>query len=1101
MFRKYFYIIFLLLIGYVGISQINDQIGTPFIYNYPNQITNSEPQNWAIIEDHRGIIYFGNGPETGVLEFDGISWRIINVSNHSTARSLAIDNLGIIYVGASTEFGYLAADSSGSMQYVSLTGLIPKTDLEYNNILKIHTTSHGVYFIATNVIFRYHQSKIEIIEGNYIQRFGFNISDILFVANEEEGILFLRDNKFEKLPYTKTIIKGCGRYVLMEYPDNQLLIATANNGIYIYDLKKLSQSGKFFENNTEENTASDIARKLKTDISKYLAENSLYTGIKIDDNAYAFGTLMGGVIIMDGEGNLIRVINKNRGLVNSTILSLYSDKAKNLWVGTINGISYVETGSPLTSFNELNGLFSTPISLIRHQGKSFVGTLQGIFYIPAYQLKLVDDNHILVPISNFDNECWSMFSFKNTLLASGVQGIDEINEMQAKNIYKTSEPYCFGYCNKFPDYLFLGLSDGFEAVKIKTKINTGKINLSLGKKFPEITDKIRKIVSDKHNSLWLTTEYSGIIRIRFNNENINDYQIFRYDTAHGLPQLNYNWVHLFGNEIIIGSRKGFYKPVYNQNNNVIKFITDTIFGESFTGENALIENFFETSNNDIYIIEKNTGVGILKDYKKTKNWDLKIFSKISEPYQIFYDKDSILWISTLNKGLFNYNDAVIKNYNAEFNTLIRSVVVGKDSLVFYGSFYDDSSKTGNYYTKILMEQPVNNIPEFTFDYNSVKFYFSSTFIEKPFENQFTWMLEGFDKEWVEWNYFTEEKYKKIREGEYTFKVKSKNIFGVESPVASYKFVILPPWHRTIWAYLAYLILFVLFIYAIVRLNSKRLKEANIRLEKIIKERTKEIREQRDQIVEQKQAITDSIQYAKRIQSAVLPPVELIDKVLPEHFILFKPRDIVSGDFYWLKQIDKHIVFTAADCTGHGVPGAFMSMLGVALLNEIVRRKEITQANQILDELRNQIMSALRQSGKEGEAKDGMDIALCILNLEDMKLQFAGAYNPLYLMRNGELIEFKGDKMPIGIHLRTGSFTNHEFQLQKGDVLYVFSDGFVDQFGGNKGRKFMVKSFKRLLTEIHKRPMDDQKGILDITITEWRGEREQIDDIVIFGVRI
>ena len=287
----------------------------------------------------------------------------------------------------------------------------------------------------------------------------------------------------------------------------------------------------------------------------------------------------------------------------------------------------------------------------------------------------------------------------------------------------------------------------------------------------------------------------------------------------------------------------------------------------------------------------------------------------------------------------------------------------------------------------------------------------------------------------------------------------------------------------------------------VRLNSRRLKTANIRLEKIIKKRTKEIREQRDQIAEQKQAITDSIQYAKRIQTAVLPPGELIEKVLPEHFILFKPRDIVSGDFYWLKQIDKYVVFTAADCTGHGVPGAFMSMLGVALLNEIVRRKEITRANQILEELRNQIKAALRQSGKAGEAKDGMDMALCILDLEEMKLQFAGAYNPLYLIRGDELIETKADKMPVAIYLKMDNFTTHKIQVQKGDCLYLFSDGYADQFGGEKGKKFKSKAFKALLLSIQDKSMEEQRLAIDEAFENWRGDLEQVDDVCVIGVRI
>ena len=200
--------------------------------------------------------------------------------------------------------------------------------------------------------------------------------------------------------------------------------------------------------------------------------------------------------------------------------------------------------------------------------------------------------------------------------------------------------------------------------------------------------------------------------------------------------------------------------------------------------------------------------------------------------------------------------------------------------------------------------------------------------------------------------------------------------------------------------------------------------------------------------------------------------------------------------------EHQLVLIAADCTGHGVPGAFMSMLGVSFLNEIVNRHEITEASAILNSLRADIKKTLGQEGKEGEAKDGMDIALCIIDLEKMKMQYAGAYNPLYLFRNNELIEVKADRMPIGIYIKEKeSFTNNDIDLQKDDVFYIFSDGYQDQFGGEDGQKFKTKNYKQLLLEIHQKPMAEQREILDKKIDEWRGKWEQVDDIIILGVRV
>jgi len=256
---------------------------------------------------------------------------------------------------------------------------------------------------------------------------------------------------------------------------------------------------------------------------------------------------------------------------------------------------------------------------------------------------------------------------------------------------------------------------------------------------------------------------------------------------------------------------------------------------------------------------------------------------------------------------------------------------------------------------------------------------------------------------------------------------------------------------TIYFFIFVIAVVIAFIVMLIKQNAVR-KKANLELERRNK-----------LITEQKKEITDSIQYASRIQNAILPPAELIDRFLPERFIIYRPRDIVSGDFYWLTEKDNRIIVMIADCTGHGVPGAFMSMLGVAFLNEIVSKNRKLTAGDILDQLRSQVIHSLHQTGREGENQDGMDVALLILDRNNMSVEFAGANNPLFIYRNSELIELKSDKMPIGIHTRVNQpFTNHSEKLKKGDMLYAFTDGFPDQFGGPDGKKFMIKNFKKIL---------------------------------------
>ena len=290
-----------------------------------------------------------------------------------------------------------------------------------------------------------------------------------------------------------------------------------------------------------------------------------------------------------------------------------------------------------------------------------------------------------------------------------------------------------------------------------------------------------------------------------------------------------------------------------------------------------------------------------------------------------------------------------------------------------------------------------------------------------------------------------------------------------------------------------------------------LRENEKFLEDKVTQRTAEVMYQKAEIELQSQKIevfykqvTDSIRYAKRIQEAILPPEPFVKKLLPDSFVLYKPKDIVSGDFYWFEKVEDHVLFAAVDCTGHGVPGAFMSIVGHNLLKQIVSKNLSTQPSKILDELNKGVRDTLHQRNfEEATSKDGMDIAFCSLNIAKQELEFAGAFNPLFLARDGEIFEIKGNKFSVGIYLEKElrKFTNQKIKIQKGDIIYIFSDGYADQFGGPRGKKFMQNQFRNLLLTIHNKPMQEQKRILDDAIENWRGAEEQVDDILVLGVRI
>jgi len=303
-----------------------------------------------------------------------------------------------------------------------------------------------------------------------------------------------------------------------------------------------------------------------------------------------------------------------------------------------------------------------------------------------------------------------------------------------------------------------------------------------------------------------------------------------------------------------------------------------------------------------------------------------------------------------------------------------------------------------------------------------------------------------------------------------------------------------------------------YLFYIIRINT--IKAQKNRLEQQVRERTHELevanteieaqrdfaRFQHDQIALHQKSIMDSIHYAQTIQNSLLPSAHILKSGLTDHFILFKPRDIVSGDYYWFSDQVDHYYIAAADCTGHGVPGAFMSMLGMALMNEIVSKDPSVDPDNLLNILRKQIIETLHQKGDPGAAKDGMDMVVCKVDQSKKQLKFAGANNPLYLVRNEELTEYRTDKMPVSIHLVMEPFTGHTIDLESGDHVFIFSDGYADQFGGPKGKKFKYQPFKKLLISLAGKDMHDQGLILDREFEKWKGDIDQIDDVVVIGMK-
>lgn len=414
----------------------------------------------------------------------------------------------------------------------------------------------------------------------------------------------------------------------------------------------------------------------------------------------------------------------------------------------------------------------------------------------------------------------------------------------------------------------------------------------------------------------------------------------------------------------------------------------------------------------------------------------------------------------------------------------------------------------------------NNVPKnlsLPHDLNHLTFEYSGMNWDDPSSMTFYYYLEGYEENWNIGRSNNIAEYRNLDFGEYTFHLKAKSRDGLESEEHLFTFEINRPWWRTWWAIGLFVLFILLGVFGIVKWRTKELTKRQIILEREIEQATAKIRKQKELVEAQKedveraheelntknQEILDSINYAKRIQNAILPPQSLIDEHLPENFILYLPKDIVAGDFYWMVPNQDNVLIAAADCTGHGVPGAMVSVICNNGLNRSVREFGLTSPGEILDKTRELVVEEFKKS--EEDVKDGMDIALCSLQItpNGASLLYAGANNPLWIIRNGsqELEEIKPDKQPIGVFDIQKPFSTHSIELEKGDTFYIFSDGYSDQFGGEKGKKMKASNFKKALIQLQASSMNDQFEKVNANFEKWKGEFEQLDDVCVIGIRI
>ncbi len=1099
--RKILFVCFFLLFSiFEGFSQ--NKLGVPHVQFYDQRSYRQEPMNWAVQQASNGLMYIGNA--AGLLEYDGSRWRHIPVSG-DVVRSLC-KHKDMMYVGTSNDFGRLVTNENGQLIYESLSAKLLKKGELMQTVWTIVSKNDHLYFNTQNEIFIYNPDSQEtkrIRDSEGIYDFCKVDDQTLLVKNGKGDLLRLTDEHiFEPIAWLDELKK---------------YDVTCSIAVGRYWISTDYETGEIFKIDPSLRTIS----RLKTNNAQWLAHSKVYTACQVNDSTFALGTKDNGVGIFTLSGRMLYKLGREEGLLSTNINELTLGKDGALWAATDEGIARISLDLPYTIFSKHSGIKTRAMSLgmshLENQTSIYAGTNTG--------LKFLKNDGFFEAFNKNTTQTWQMLPFQkqSCIVAGGNAGFFYLKgERIVQRIGSNWATMAIERSKLDSNLVYIGLYNGFRIANYNPLADSFKILADLDSlKHPN-----RSIAEEPDGTVWIGSTFVGFFRLQIDRslpiEKAAKIAKFKHFVS-GINEIKGCRVERIGKQTYFFTESQVY--VFDAKKEVFVPTPLWNFDWSKTPYKRSIHGFWTESIGKVWlknakqIIDFDPQDGALRSIDSTtlRSVPGKILSIIKEASGVYWigSEEDIKRFENLRAP----QTALVAHIRKIFSS-------NTDSLLWGGAGH------------------IPSLRNLAYKHNSLLIEFAALYYVFEPETQFQFFLDGYDKHWSEWSNDAKKEYTNLYEGPYTFKVRARNALGQESAICSFAFQIQPPFYRHFLAYLLYIVLAFLSVWLLIRYNTKRLKQKQIELEAIVKIRTQEIQlknveleQQKEEIIvqaenlkevnaditeksntiqsalekleEQNKHITASINYAKRIQSAILPTSEELSNTFKDYFVLFKPRDIVSGDFYWLarrvSRDHEHIsVVAVADCTGHGVPGAFMSLIGNEILSEIVYNRLVFMPNEILTMLNSRIQQALKQ--KENKNRDGMDISICTIDWQAKRAFYAGAQNPLIYVQDQQLTRIKADKLAIGGYQNDEdiTFVLHEIPLKSQEnnylptQIYLFSDGIQDQFGGQESKKFMLRNLEKHIQETARYDMLTQKENLNQIIDKWLENHRQIDDMLICG---